>query len=276
MFGKNPHRKQEVTDGSQLWVQEVFHTIQGEGPFAGLPAVFVRLAGCNLACHFCDTEFESSKWRPSLLEVIEAVEMCAAGGEFVWDPRTEQMRFIGSASKKLTPTSLVVLTGGEPLRQNVGPLIRELNQRNIRVQVETAGTLFLDCIPELFSLRFSSANRTENAIICSPKTSKLNTNIVPHINGYKYIVKHGEVDPIDGLPNKSTQILGQDCRIYRPWEDQTHSHDYFRGSQEIYVQPEDSQNHKQNRKNLEQAAQSVLGERNYRLCIQMHKLAGLP
>ena len=59
MFGNNPIRKPESGDGSHLQVQEIFPTVQGEGPNTGVPSVFVRLGGCNLACDFCDTEFES-------------------------------------------------------------------------------------------------------------------------------------------------------------------------------------------------------------------------
>ena len=65
MYGRNPKRKPLGGDGSSLEVQELFPTIQGEGPLAGHPAVFIRLGGCNLACAFCDTEFESYRpWEP--------------------------------------------------------------------------------------------------------------------------------------------------------------------------------------------------------------------
>ena len=57
MHGKNKVAKR--TDNPQsLQVHEIFHTIQGEGPFSGRPAVFIRLSGCNLRCWFCDTEWD--------------------------------------------------------------------------------------------------------------------------------------------------------------------------------------------------------------------------
>jgi 7-carboxy-7-deazaguanine synthase len=58
VYGKNPVRKQELTEDGSLDVVDIFPTIQGEGPNAGRPAVFVRLWGCNLTCSFCDTDFE--------------------------------------------------------------------------------------------------------------------------------------------------------------------------------------------------------------------------
>jgi organic radical activating enzyme len=117
MFGTNPLRRVVVGAGDELDVQAVFGTIQGEGPLAGSPSVFVRLWGCNLRCHFCDTDFESSTWRPSLDELfarIKAQDVCA---------------------------DLIVLTGGEPLRQPIGKFIERALDSSWRVQIETAGTV---------------------------------------------------------------------------------------------------------------------------------------
>ncbi len=58
MLGKNPILKPVFSSGETLDVTEIFSTIQGEGPLAGEPAVFIRLSGCKLACAFCDTNFE--------------------------------------------------------------------------------------------------------------------------------------------------------------------------------------------------------------------------
>ena len=74
MFGKNPIRKAEKGDGSVLQIQEIFPTVQGEGPHTGVPSVFVRLGGCNLACSFCDTEFENfENW--SVDDIVAEVEV---------------------------------------------------------------------------------------------------------------------------------------------------------------------------------------------------------
>ncbi|CAN0594227.1 unnamed protein product, partial [Ectocarpus sp. 12 AP-2014] len=59
MFGDNPIRPPEKGDGLHLMVKQIFKTLQGEGPHVGTPSIFVRLGGCNLACDFCDTEFEN-------------------------------------------------------------------------------------------------------------------------------------------------------------------------------------------------------------------------
>lgn len=179
MFGLNPVRSR--TDNPLLLaVQEVFPTIQGEGPFAGMPSTFIRLAGCNLACHFCDTEFETNI--NNMVPVEEIVRQVHALPE-------HQQR-------------LVVITGGEPLRQNLGLLMNMLlwhaGSRVRQVQLETAGTLWdprLDAYVEGDHL----------TIVCSPKTPKVNTRVSELCHHWKYIIRGDDASGEDGLPMQGTQ-----------------------------------------------------------------------
>ncbi len=238
MFGKNPIRKREVSDGQSLWVQEVFYTIQGEGPEAGRPAVFVRLAGCNLACWFCDTDFESSTWRPVLGELVARIDQESRGR-----------------------TNLIVLTGGEPLRQNVIPFLRMLFSRGYRVQIETSGTIWLPALGA-----FQDAEEPLS-IVCSPKTGKLAGGF--RADAFKYIVGvNAGLDPEDGLPAKSTQQQGRNQRLARPPATMQ-----ARGM--VYVQPMDEYDAEKNKANLIFATDLAL-RYGYRLCVQVHKLAGVP
>jgi 7-carboxy-7-deazaguanine synthase len=118
-------------------VKEIFHTLQGEGANAGMPAVFLRFAGCNLwsgrerdrataVCRFCDTDFVGTdgdgggrfRSAAALARAVAAKWPGGAGGR----------RF-------------VVCTGGEPLLQLDEPLVRALHRRGFRVAIETNGTL---------------------------------------------------------------------------------------------------------------------------------------
>ena len=103
-----------------LQLAEIFYSIQGEGSWAGTPAIFVRLAGCNLACDFCDTDY-SLKFFASIDDVVA------------------QVRSVGA------DCPMVILTGGEPLAQTETPaLIEALCADGRRVHIESNGTIFTD------------------------------------------------------------------------------------------------------------------------------------
>lgn len=107
-----------------LYVSEIFHSIQGESTYAGVPCVFVRLAGCNLRCTWCDTTYAFHEGRPMTIEqVLEEV------GRY--------------------PCRTVELTGGEPLLQRDAlPLMAALLGRGYRVLLETSGSLPVEEVPE--------------------------------------------------------------------------------------------------------------------------------
>ncbi len=230
MFGDNPARPQELGDGQSLWVQEVFYTLQGEGPFTGHPAVFVRVAGCNLSCYWCDTEFESSTWYPSLDQLLEKI-----------------------AEVRPEFCHLIVITGGEPFRQNIGPLVQNLLMQKLRVQIETNGTLWVD-LPRSARLH----------IVCSPKTPVLNKKLLSRISSYKYIIAADQFVEEDGLPAFSTQSRDVPQRIARP----------VPGS-DVYVLPMDIYDPEQNARNTQACVAAAL-KYGYRLTLQSHKVVGVP
>jgi 7-carboxy-7-deazaguanine synthase len=245
MFGTNEITKpfQERTEQTKsLLVNEVFYTIQGEGPDAGRPAIFVRLAKCNLRCYFCDTEFERGEW----IETDELIKR-------VYKIREE------------TGCKLVVITGGEPLLQNIFWFVAGLNQHQMTCTIETAGTLWLDGLEGIFK-----SSRTHspygNAIICSPKTGTINPKLAKCIHALKYIIKAGETDERDGLPIKSTQKQGDTLRIARPNQCP---------NAKVYVQAMDMGNERLNEANLALAS-TIAMKHGYRLSVQLHKLAQLP
>jgi 7-carboxy-7-deazaguanine synthase len=101
----------------RLFINEIFHSIQGESSFSGSPCVFLRLTGCNLRCRYCDTEyaFYEGEWM-SVEQVFRQL-----------------LRY---------ETALIEVTGGEPLLQPaVLPLISRLLDEGKRVLVETGGSI---------------------------------------------------------------------------------------------------------------------------------------
>ena len=209
-----------------LDVHSIFNTIQGEGPFSGQRAVFIRLAGCNLQCPMCDTDYTEGRSQMSVEDIL--LDVGNVGGK----------------------TELVVITGGEPFRQDISNLANRLIADGYSVQVETNGTIFIESFP------FSKVT-----IVCSPKTPKLHYKLIPHIDFYKYVISDGLVDS-SYLP---VNVLGltYDKPIARPTK-----------GKEVYVQPCDTKDDSGNRKNLDACIEAVM-EMGYTLNLQVHKLIGV-
>ena len=231
MLGKN--RVEDRTDNpSILDVHSVFRTIQGEGPLSGHAATFVRLAGCNLRCSWCDTEFETrTAWH--LGELVQYVH-------------------------NLTPENgLIVLTGGEPCRQDITDLIIELEYRGRRAQVETAGTIWRDGLGECI-------------VVVSPKTKKIDPRVEEVQPSYKYVIRATDSFTERGIPITNTQDeRGRKVALAEPHRDHPTS--------DIYLTPcdEGPLNHVANQANRAKVVELAM-KYGYVAQLQIHKLLGLP
>jgi 7-carboxy-7-deazaguanine synthase len=107
-----------------LSVCELFYSIQGESTYSGLPCCFIRLAGCNLRCSYCDSAYS---WQ-------EPEKKTAFGQIFTW--------LAGY------PATMVEITGGEPLLQeNIYPLMERLLSQGRRLLLETNGSCDIGRVP---------------------------------------------------------------------------------------------------------------------------------
>lgn len=122
-------------------VKEIFYTLQGEGANAGMPAVFLRFAGCNLwsgreqdragaICRFCDTDFVGTSGAGG--GKFRTAAALAKAVSAKWPRRNRAGRPL---------SRFVVCTGGEPLLQLDAPLLDALHDRGFRIAIETNGTL---------------------------------------------------------------------------------------------------------------------------------------
>jgi 7-carboxy-7-deazaguanine synthase len=240
MFGKNPPRPREHEGPvGQLAVQgEPFFTIQGEGPHAGTPALFIRLWGCHLHCWFCDTDFESSR------------------------QVTEVEKLVGIAEG--SPAPLVVLTGGEPMRQNITELCLGLLGIGKMVQIETAGSFWIEGTGDHGWLRVVPHPRF--SIVVSPKTPKIHPLMSLYADAYKYIISADMTLDEDGLPICNTQIVGGKARpLAKPTESHT----------EVYLQAMDEYDAAKNTANAARVREIAM-RHGYRVSTQLHKLWGMP
>lgn len=243
MFGKNEvapayetsreDRKVRIVQGSP------WYTIQGEGPYMGQPAVFVRMHGCNLRCWFCDTKFD--------------------GEEDAWVD--QKHLFALTLDLLLThKCKLVVITGGEPVRWNLAEYIGDLTLFGVTVQVETAGTVWREWL-------------LKTKIVVSPKTRIINEHIHRNAIAYKYIVgSDTTVEAETGIPFDSTQVKdGVHRSLDGPRDD--HAKIYYspRWDYDAAGNPDEWAN----LKNRERAGALALLY-GYRVSLQMHKYLGQP
>lgn len=235
---------------------DVFSTIQGEGPFAGEPAIFVRLAGCNLACPACDTDYTSKRRSLPPAELVTLI--C----------EYREQTCIGA--------NLIVITGGEPFRQSCGKLTRFLIDEGFRIQFETNGTIYDPSMADYWQYV---------TVICSPKTPSINEKLAPHISHYKYVLQSGRIDERDGLPTETMSAYdperGHLCG-HRP----ARPHKGHRGK--IYVQPLDegcsyglsptlTRDEISRRNAVNTTACVIVAQRfGYTVSVQLHKIIGLP
>jgi 7-carboxy-7-deazaguanine synthase len=108
-----------------MQIIEIYRSIQGESSFAGVPCIFVRLAGCNLRCSWCDSEYTFTGGRKMSPEEV------------------------GQEVLKLAPAGLVEFTGGEPMLQEreLVPLMERLLGRGYTLLLETSGERPLENVP---------------------------------------------------------------------------------------------------------------------------------
>lgn len=224
MHGTNPIRQPEMGSGEQLAIQEIFPTLQGEGIYTGWPAIFIRLGGCNLACDFCDTEFEDFK-ETDMLDILERV-----------------YKFSTNQGKRTA--ELVVITGGEPMRQPIAPLCDALLEADYIVQIETNGTIWR---PLPYGVD----------IVCSPKVTNghyhpIREDMLERVTAFKFIISASHPHYQD------VSEVGQQ---------------HF--NTPVYVQPMDEEDETKNLANVSRAIQLSM-EHGYRLSLQTHKLLNIP
>ncbi|MFZ1692911.1 MAG: 7-carboxy-7-deazaguanine synthase QueE [Flavobacteriales bacterium] len=99
-----------------LPVMEAFHTVQGEGLYSGQAAYFIRLGGCDVGCAWCDVK---ESWDASAHPLVEVEAIVSEASRF--------------------PSRIAVITGGEPLMHDLGPLTQALREAGFRTHIETSG-----------------------------------------------------------------------------------------------------------------------------------------
>lgn len=231
-----PIEKADMQADHSLLVHSLFYTIQGEGPLTGHPAVFVRLAGCNLQCPGCDTNYTGPNVTRYTPEGLVAAVQRLHGG-----PR------------------LVVITGGEPFRQSIGLFVQMLYDADYHVQIETNGTLPVPAgLPQ------------ETWIVVSPKAGRVHATVRERAVAWKYVLQEGSIDREDGLPVLALEHTASP-RVARPPEDFPVGAIYVQPMDETVIQNTNVAREARNALNLQSAVRTCM-KHGYTLQLQLHKI----
>ena len=163
-----------LSKGLELPVMDQFYTIQGEGYHKGTAAFFIRIAGCDVGCHWCDVK-ES------------------------WDYQSHNIKSIDEIIFEAVKYSkLVVITGGEQLMWNMEPITHKLKKLCIRTHIETSGAYPISGTWDLFCL--------------SPKKNKLPTNEAYKKADELKIIVHNKND-LTFAENQSKKV-NDSCKLF--------------------------------------------------------------
>jgi len=205
MFGTNIITGQKFfkdAPPNSMFITSMFFTLQGEGPYAGQPALFIRLTKCNLACSFCDTFFDDGDWMT--FEEIDAkaeetiINYWKDKGQEVpaWVTNKIDHPELGEFVDSLNV--VLVITGGEPLLQtNLMTYLQRQVGRYKAVQIESNGTVNQIVPPGV-------------TLVCSPKCAEKNgvatkylsptTLILESADCLKFVMSADPTSPYSEVP----------------------------------------------------------------------------
>ncbi|ROQ30037.1 7-carboxy-7-deazaguanine synthase QueE [Gallaecimonas pentaromativorans] len=216
-------------------VNEIFETLQGEGRFTGMPAIFVRLQGCPVGCSWCDTKHTWEQNSEDERPLGDILVKTAATSCWAW-ATPEAM--LATFAERGFNAKLVVITGGEPCMFDLVPLCEALHSAGYSTQIETSGTFEIN-VPQ------------ETVITLSPKVGMK--------GGYAILDSALErADDIKHPVARERDIEELDALLARCSSDKP-----------VYLQPV-SQG-----KRATKLCITTCIKRNWRLSVQLHKYLGI-
>ncbi|MEM0912359.1 MAG: 7-carboxy-7-deazaguanine synthase QueE [Pseudomonadota bacterium] len=222
---------------TQLLVNEVFQSIQGEGNYTGVPSIFLRLQGCPVGCPWCDTKHT---WTVDDKKISNA--------DIVMRERHESENYFSASTAQLFDlfkqehytARHIVITGGEPCMFDLRPFTGAAIAHDFTVQIETSGTFEILCHEDAWITLSPKINMPGGREVLS--TAVTRANEIKHV-----VAMQKHLDELNALLQNAS---GQHTAL-------------------IYLQPVSMQ-----ARATEFAIQSCI-KNNWRLSLQTHKFIGI-
>lgn len=128
----------------QYPINEMFQTLQGEGYFTGVPAIFIRLQGCPVGCAWCDTKHTWEKLEDREVSLFSILAKTKESDK--WGAASSE-DLLAAIGRQGYTARHVVITGGEPCIHDLLPLTDLLEKNGFSCQIETSGTHEVRCTP---------------------------------------------------------------------------------------------------------------------------------
>jgi 7-carboxy-7-deazaguanine synthase len=230
---------------TQLLVNEVFETIQGEGSYTGTPSIFIRLQGCPVGCPWCDTKHT---W-----DILPDNEVST---DVIMQERVESPRYFKASTEQvfalfneqMYTAKHIVITGGEPCMYNLTEFTERAIRLGFSVQIETSGTYEVLCDPAVWVTLSPKINMKAGMPILTQ--AMLRANEIKHP-----IAMQKHIDELDNLlQNTQSEAAANNKEFNCP---------------QVYLQPISQQ------ERATELAISTCIKRNWRLSVQLHKYIGV-
>lgn len=230
---------------SQLLVNEVFETIQGEGSFTGTPSIFVRLQGCPVGCSWCDTKHT---W--------DVLDKHKVSSDIIMMEQNESERYFSATEEALFAlfksqgysAKHLVITGGEPCIFDLSLLTSMAIENGFSAQIETSGTFEIKCHPNTWVTVSPKINMKAGMPVLTQ--AMMRANEIKHP-----IAMQKHIDELDELLLQTAQdAKGKNESFDCPM---------------VFLQPISQQ------KRATELAVSACIKRNWRLSVQLHKYIGV-
>lgn len=219
----SPKTERPLSEAPSIQVSEIFRSVQGEGPHAGRPSVFLRLGVCNLSCAWCDTPYTWLFSESRLTQVSKRAKEAAIPVPFekVYNKSEELQKLsiheIFSQVDALARDSVkaIVITGGEPLlhKKPLLSLLPRFNKNGFSIEFETNGTISPEGLP--LNTHLNVSPKLSNSLM--PQNIRLNFPVLEQFcqfpsSIFKFVVgSPSDLEEVRFIVNK----LGLDSdRVY--------------------------------------------------------------